>query len=230
MLLSIGKLHVVKVPSCDPNFFCYSHYRDQHSVGPAIEGIYDSDKEVVWLRSTGLAKLKPNVQVNPKLRIDIYGPHNTALGIAKQFTQLLGDGASAHISEADPEAARKGPQTLPEIDCQYQLAVQSVCGRCAGFKFEGARTIFFDHERPAEGHIEMAGPEFHFGIRLEMLTGARNDKLVDYQNVPDDELRVRGETNPVAFTPFDIRITMNLDQARIFATTIQKSYGPTRSD
>lgn len=222
-LVAKSMLHVLKVPSTIDEFFPYSHYADEHSIGPTMECYYENPEKPVILLITGLAKLKPNVQTNKKLRIDIYGPHSSLLDMAYQLTKIIGVGNTQSISKADPEAARVGMQTLPKMDKSFRLQILSVEGNCAGFKFGGATSLFFDHERPDDGHIEMVGPEFHLGIPLQTLSGSRNDSLLSFHDVPQRELRVKGEQNPVAFSTCNIKITMTVPQASIFFTTVQNT-------
>lgn len=223
MLWTLGRIHVVKVPSKNPSFFPYSHFRDEHAAGPILEAHYSMEQSILTLRIVGLAKLKPNIQVNPKLRIDIYGPHSTLHNLATHITRNLGAGVGAASAAVNPERARKGHQTLPRIDQQYIIEITSVHGICAGFTFSGANKFYLDHERPADGHIEMIGPEFHIGIPLQTLSGAREEDIIICQDVPEDELRVKGETNPVPFAPFEIQITLGAGQARKFAATIEQA-------
>jgi hypothetical protein len=77
-------------------------------------------------------------------------------------------------------------------------------------------------ERPNDGHIEMQGPEVHIGIPLSnvVFNGILNENLVQYITVPEGEIRVAGEINPIRKANGLIRIVLDQVQARNFAATL----------
>lgn len=224
-LIYCGRLHVVKVPSQDQTFFPYLHFADAESAGPLLELLLNESNSEVLIRVVGAAKLKPNIQTNPKLRIDIYGPHTTALRMAEAMkANLIGAGVGLASTPDNPEKSRIGPQTLPLIDKQYKVPLADAEGGCSGFIFSGSKCLYFDHERPNDGHIEMAGPEMHIGVPLRNLAGANDPKLIISREVPESEVRVRGETKIVRFSPLEAQLTLTKQNALNFAETILNSY------
>jgi len=225
-LIYVGKLHVVKVPTTAPALFPYSHYRDMHSAGPLVEVWCDDTADVFSLRVSALAKLKPNVQSSPKLRIDIYAPPSTGLDIANQVLRYSNRaGIAAKQAGVDPETARQGPQTLPIISGTYKVPITRIHGSCAGYVFSEADTMYYDREEPAPEHVEMVGPEMHLGIPMQSLGGARNERLMVEHVVPEGEVRVAGENNPVTFAPLSVLIILSGTQAVNFAATVRASMG-----
>lgn len=224
-LIYCGRLHVVKVPSQDETFFPYLHFADAESAGPMLELLINDTKTEVFIRVAGAAKLKPNVQKNPKLRIDVYGPHTTALRLATAIkANLVGTGTVLVTTSENPEKSRIGPQTLPLIDKKYKVPLAGATGSCSGFFFSEAKCLYFDHERPNDGHVEMAGPEMHIGVPLLQLVGAFDPNLVISREVPESEVRVRGETEVVRFSPLEAQLTLTKQNALNFAETILDSY------
>lgn len=220
----IARVHVVKVPSTEQDFFPYSHFADEHSAGPVLELFMDG-LSGGYLRVSGLAKLKPNFQTNPKLRIDLYGPHHGLINIANSIIHVFGHGDKREQAAVDPEKYRLGPQTLPVIEQQYRLAVSNVEGKCYKYFFTGAQSVYFDHEFPKSDHIEMKGKEFHLGIPLKSITKLDSNLGTVEHNVPEVELRKPHiESNPVTFSPLTIRISFTADELRDFASTVLDSY------
>lgn len=220
----IARVHVVKVPSTVQDFFPYSHFADEHSAGPILELFMDGVSGG-YLRVSGLAKLKPNFQANPKLRIDLYGPHHGLINVANSIIHVFGHGEKHKQATVDPEKHRLGPQTLPDIEKQYRLAVSNVEGKCHKYVFSGARSVYFDHEFPKSDHIEMKGKEFHLGIPLRFIDKLNDNLGTVEHNVPTVELRKPDiESNPVIFSPLTIKISFTADELRDFASTVLDSY------
>ncbi|MBD8154078.1 hypothetical protein [Pantoea agglomerans] len=218
-----SRLHVVKVPSTEADFFPYSHFADEHSAGPILE-LFMSAFEGGYLRISGLAKLKPNFQKVPKLRLDIYGPHHGLIAIAECIERVVGKGNAHKHTLVNPENSRKGPQTLPDIEQQYEVVIDRVEGKCHKYVFFGADRMFFDHEFPKSDHVEMKGKEFHFGIRLRNINILAEPLPITFNDVPLSELRNTAENNPVSFSPITIRIFFTFDMLRNFAATVLESY------
>jgi len=221
---SCGKLHLAKVPSVNRSFFPYCHFNDRDSSGPYLDVLFDKISRNVQLLIYGDAKLKPNIQKSPRNRIDIYMSVDTAATISQSLKKLCHEsktlGQALSETNVDPEASRAGPQTLPQIEKQYKATVSNIHGTCGGYSFSKATTIYLDHEKPDTNHVEMVGEERHLGIPFYQLSGEEDTNLISLRDVPESELRVQGERNPVKFTKLNISIIMSLEQACNFAETI----------
>jgi hypothetical protein len=214
------RIHVVKVPTTKRNFFPYSHYADDGH-NPLMTTRNQNNQLIIECNE--IFKLKPNVQAQPKNRIDIYIPHNAALEIGYDIIMMFGPGNIAEIANVNPEAYRVGPQTLPLIDETRTVRYISSDVSVGGFNVSGTNgSIYIDMERPNDGHIEMQGPEVHIGIPLSnvVFNGILNENLVQYITVPEGEIRVAGEINPIRKANGLIRIVLDQVQARNFAATL----------
>lgn len=215
----IGKLHVVKVPSKHIDFFPYSHHLDKINGSPLVEALLQESGELV-LRISCMAKMKPNIQKKRRDRIDIYAPLETISSLSQSIYKNMGGGEPVKNSEVDPDNYRVGPQTLPIIAERFSIESVLIQGKCSGYQFEGSSHLYIDFESPNVGHREMQGKEVHFGIKIDKLEGQRNTYLETKNYVPDQEIRVRGEENPVTFSPLVIRLHLSNRSARNFAHTM----------
>lgn len=161
----LHQLHVIKVLTKELSFLPYSHYRDEGH-NPHLE--IKSDGTNLVLECNDLFKLKNNYQSNPQNRMDIYMPYYTALNLGTEILRMFGEGKLAQISWSDPDAFRKGPQTLPLIEESRQLEYLRAgmkIGEQMIYNELGGR-IFVDREKPNAGHVEMEMPEVHLGLEL----------------------------------------------------------------
>ena len=213
------RIHVVKVLSADKNKpVFYSHFNDE---GHDPCCVIKCDKYKACLSITDVFKHKPNVQKNPKTRIDIYMPQDTAVKIAKQFKNAYLQGQVIEDSAANPEAARIGSQKLPEILRQVKLPYEAVNAEIAGYIFKGFHgSLYVDSERPVEEFREMQGPEVHIGIQNLTQSGKLNPELITEVHVPKDELRVLGEINPISKSTGHVSLVFSGKSASNFAATI----------
>lgn len=212
------RLHVVKVPTIIDNLFPYSHYSDvDHNPMLSVSLLGDQ----VILTCNDLFKLKPNVQQNRKIRIDIYMPGFAGFELGNDILALVGIGNIAELAPVDPEAFRVGPQTLPLIDETRRVRHQLTEMRIAGCLIQGnPGPIYIDRERPNEGHIEMVGPEIHLGIPLTNVRGTIDITQTRNYHVPENELRVRGEVNPIKKALGSLDIFLNVNEAQNLAATL----------
>lgn len=212
------RLHVVKVPTKLRSLFPYTHYADN---GHDPKLVCHYDEEMLTLECVDLFKLKPNVQSKPRNRVDIYMPGEAALKLGVQIISLYGKGEIAALSNIDPNLFRKGPQTLPRIDESRRVRHKYSEMIIAGFKVVGeSGPVYVDIERPSEGHIEMKGPEVHIGVPLSSVDGNLNKDLIELVTIPETELRVEGEKNPVKKSMGQLRICFEIAEARNLATTL----------
>lgn len=223
----LDRLHLAKVPSINQGFFAYCHFNDANSRGPILSVYFNHNEQKVRLFINGLTKLKPNTQQSPRTRIDIYMSVETGCEISRHIQEICNNlninGVALGQANVNPEAARMGPQALPIIQQQYTIDILNAYGYCAGYNFGGATRMYFDHERPNDNHIEMIGEERHLGIPLSNINGLEDATSIQLHNVPNSELRVGGEENPVKFAELKIYIEMTIGQACNFARTIQQA-------
>lgn len=66
----------------------------------------------------------------------------------------------------------------------------------------------------------MVGPEVHLGIPLKCVLGNLDNSTVIEQNVPQNELRVEGEKNPIKKAKGNVCIILSKEQARNLASTL----------
>lgn len=212
------RAHVVEVPTTSLDLFLYSHYADQgHDPQLAVE----LSGGAVILSCEDVFKLKPNVQAKPRNRIDIYIPGAAALSLGVDIVALVGAGQLAELALVDPEAFRKGQQTLPHIGESRQVTCSSAEVSLAGCQVRGQNCrVFLDRERPHDKHIEMKGPEVHLGIPLAQVAGALDPTQINKVTVPDAELRVVGEHNPVRKAKGRVLVSLPPEQARNLAATL----------
>lgn len=216
--MPLRRLHVVKCPTTQQNLFPYSHYKDPGH-NPLI-GVTREDDHLV-LVCTDTFKLKPNVQVSPRLRVDIYMPGSSALEIGSDVLSMFGVGDIAELASVDPEDFRVGPQSLPRIREGRRVSHIHTKMTIAGYRIEGGPgPMYVDQEEPAEGHIEMQGPEVHIGIPLHQISGDLDQSAIRYVNVSLSELRVKGERNPVKKASGTLKVTLGAEQARNLAATL----------
>lgn len=213
-----SRVHVLKIPTTNPNIFPYTHFSDKDH-DPYLE--VSNEKGYLVLTCTDLFKLKPNVQVKPKNRVDLYMPHNSAIEIGNEINKLFGTGNIADTSNVNPELSRKGPQTLPLIEETRSIKYAKTQMNIADCRIEGLRgTVYIDRELPNEGHIEMKGKEIHMGIPLQYILGNINTDLVSTHVVPEDEIRVDGEKNPINKAMGTFKIAFTKDEAKKLASTL----------
>jgi len=214
------RVHVVKVPTTNRDIFPYSHYRDQGH-NPMLDVQFENNQ--IILVCEDLFKLKPNVMARPSLRADIYIPVQAAMELGADIFSLVGAGHIAELATLDPEDFRVGPQTLPHIDEARVVTYDQTSMTIAGCRIVGQyRNIYLDRERPREGHVEMVEPEIHLGINLNggRIIGTIEPALTQLHTVPEDELRVGGETNPIRKAIGRLEIRLNIVQAQNFAATL----------
>jgi hypothetical protein len=213
-----SRLHVLKIPTKDSSIFPYTHFSDKDH-DPYI--VATKENGYLILTCTDLFKLKPNVQVSPKNRVDLYMPYSSAIEIGNLINEFFGSGNLAQPSYVNPEMSRKGPQTLPLIDETRTVKYAKTQMNIAECKIEGKHgTVYIDREKPNEGHIEMKGREIHFGIPLQYILGSINESLVSTHIVPEEEVRVEGEENPVRKSQGTLKIAFTTEEAKKLASTL----------
>ena len=215
------RIHLIKVPTTVDGLFPYSHYNDQYH-DPFLQINIFNNKVVVNCKD--LFKLKPNVQQYRKNRIDIYIPYDSAVQIANEIEGIAGRGTLAGPALSSPEDYRRGPQTLPIITQSRKIMFSSANVTIAGYQItQTDGRVFIDTEEPNEGHIEMKGPEIHLGIELKncSISGQKNHDLVTKMNVPENELRVNNEQNPIETARREVCIVFDIPNARSLAATLQ---------
>ncbi|HEX8456359.1 MAG TPA: hypothetical protein VF656_03475 [Pyrinomonadaceae bacterium] len=212
------RIHVVQAAPSARDFFPYSHYRDQGH-NPLLNSTTEGDNLV--LVSEDIFKLKPNVQMNPKTRIDIYMPGEAAMGLGVDIVEQFGPGEVAELSQVNPDDFRRGPQRLPLIRGTRSVRHSGTELRIAGCVIGGnSGPIYVEHEAPDRVHVEMEGPEIHIGISLQYVRGEINQDLVEMVNVPVGELRVGNERNPIRKANGVLRVILAPPQARNLAATL----------
>lgn len=212
-----ANMHVVKVPTSNRDLFPYTHYMDE---GHHPLMTVSANQDEIVLNCRDWFKLKPNVQQAPRIRMDIYMPGGAGLLIAKEISRAIGEGEIAELSSVNPEDYRDGPQTLPKIDESRKVQHVGATIIIAGFQVDSpSGDIFIDMERPNEGHIEMKGPEIHLGIPLEEIWGELDKVQIRRYIIPQSELRVAGEKNPVPKALGEILIFLDYHNARSLAAT-----------
>lgn len=169
------RLHVLKIPTTrqsdvfEDNLFPYTHYSD---AGHDPRMTVHAEGGQVLLRCSDRMKLHPNYAQNLRNRADIYMPGDGAASLALSIVAMTGPGDVAELADVDPEAARRGRQTLPYIREARRVRCSSFRASIAGCVIEGGDTpLYIDDEAPGEGHIEMMGPEVHIGIPLDQVSG-----------------------------------------------------------
>ena len=215
------RIHIIKVPTNNRDFFPYSHYSDINH-DPFLQ-IREEDG-LICLFCEDLFKLKPNVQQYPKNRIDIYLPHNSSFDIADELEEIVGTGTIAAMANASPEYYRRGRQTLPIISDSRKIYFHSIEVAIAGYEIrQYSGSVYLDCESPNEGHIEMKGPEVHFGIPLDNCTirGGKDETEIIYERVPDSELRVGTERNPIPKARGAVRVFLDVENARSMVSTLR---------
>lgn len=212
------RIHVLKVPTTNEKLFPYTHYNDMNH-DPYFK--VRVQKGMLILECIDLFKLKPNVQAKKRNRIDVYIPGYSAIELGSKIIEIFGPGDIAELNKIDPELYRVGSQTLPIIkesrNVNYFEAYIKIGGYIAG---GNNGRVFVDLEEPNEGHIEMLGPEVHLGIPIQSVSGKMDMNLIFEENVPDVEIRVEGETNPVKKSKGAVLIVLNDIEARNLATTL----------
>lgn len=216
--MPLRRVHVIKVPTNNRNVFPYSHYSDEGH-NPLISAQLWNDH--VILTCEDLFKLKPNVQQNPRTRVDIYMPGNAGLELGNDLLALVGAGNIAELTSVNPEDFRNGPQTLPLIDEARRVSHRRTEMNIASCTITGNQgPVYMDRERPNEGHIEMVGPEIHLGIPLSNVIGNIDLTETREYNVPESELRVAGERNPIRKAYGRLNIMFDIPQAQNLAATL----------
>lgn len=219
------RAHVVKVPTTTKILFPYSHYADEGH-NPLLGATMEEANLVIACED--LFKLKPNVQANPRTRVDIYMPGRAAMELGVDIVEIFGAGNIAELAQVDPEAFRSGPQTLPRIHETRRVRHSGTNMSIAGFRIWGDQgPVYIDRESPNEGHIEMQGPEVHIGIPLQHIHGELDLSQIRYVSVPERELRVGGEVNPIKKARGILRLSFDQSQARDLAATLLH-YGNTQ--
>jgi len=66
----------------------------------------------------------------------------------------------------------------------------------------------------------MQGPEVHIGIPLRRISGNLDESAIRLVNVPQSELRVGGETNPVRKATGTFSTTLNVEEGQNLAATL----------
>ena len=217
------RIHVIKVPTKIKSLFPYSHYNDVHHDPFLSVNSKDGQIELVCEE---MFKLKPNVQKAPRNRIDIYIPLEAGVSIATEIEGYTGAGIEAESTTVSPERFRIGEQTLPQIKASKKIDFSNTQVCIAGYTIiQNEGRIFIDSEEPAEGHIEMKGPEIHLGIDLRNCTveGNKDMEEIIYEDVPEGELRVGNEKNPIEKARGIVKIILSEDDAKKLAHTL-KSY------
>ena len=214
-------LNLLRGSTTDPAFLPWSHRLDAGHA-PSLE--VRAAGNTVVLGGEDVYKLKPNTQVKPKDRIDIYLPKESALGLAYDIESFTGTGHLAELAGVDPEGARMGSQLLPKMSGNsYRVAhvgvELGVAGRTLGTTV--GDDFYVDLEAPQNIHREMAklGRAVHLGIRNLSLGGVLDPAEIRRVNVPESELR--GENNPVRKAKGTFRLVLAPGQARSLAATFR---------
>lgn len=212
------RIHIIKMPTNTGELFPYSHYNDKNH-DPYLVVDKEDDKLVMICEDS--FKLKPNVQRKKLTRVDIYIPKYAALQLGDDIKEYFGEGIMADNNSINPENYRIGEQTLPIIMDSKQIKYCNARFDIAGFTVEGVnKNIYIDLENPNMGHREMIEQEIHLGIPLEKVNGILNNEMVWKETVPNSEIRVRGEVNPVKKANGVFKIKLDRNEAKKLATTL----------
>jgi hypothetical protein len=220
------RIHLVKVPTGrrgrpeQGGLFPYSHFQDQNH-DPHISAGLSAGSLV--LRIATPFKLKPNVQVRDLNRIDIYMPQGSAVALAADIAELFAYGAVPPVTAANPNRARQGPQALPHIHRAFELPNSGARVTVAGYTVtgDGGRT-FVELESPAAIHVEMGGYEVHVGVPLQRVIGVLDVAQTWQEHVPNAELRVEGEANPVRKADGAVRVRFSAGEAARLAAGLRE--------
>ena len=221
-------VHLIKIPTerYDTwNYLPYCHFAD-FGHRPYLE--VSRNGEITYLSCHTLFKLKPNVQSSPRNRIDIYMSYDMATNLGKRLEVLAGKGDVAPRANANPEDYRIGGQALPVIGEQRSLRYFRAEIQSAGISVAGrGNRLFIDREAPHQNHVEMQGDEIHIGVQLDNIAGHLNMQQVEYHNIPESELRVRGEHNPVPKAKVFVKILLfNLVASDLGRTLLSYTQNP----
>lgn len=158
-------------------------------------------------------------------------PSEAAAGLASDIVAITGPGSVPELRDFNPDASRRGPQTLPHINATRTARCIRVEVRVAGcFVGNGTTTIYVDNEEPRGEHVEMKGPEVHLGVTLRSPEGALNlasvqnaDSWTPTKNRPSFN-RIDGVVDrPAPSTSCDVRISFNQGEGAIFAACLLKA-------
>ena len=225
------RLHVLKVPTTlvgytlATSLFPYTHYADAGH-DPLIE-VVGGEKEIM-LRCRDVAKLHPNYQSHPRNRLDIYMPGDAAFNLALDIVAFTGARSVPELAAVDPEAYRRGPQTLPKIQATRRASCSRARATIAGIRVHSGPTpVYVDNETPNEGHVEMKGPEIHLGIPLNEVDGVfdpssvRNSGLWQSPSMRTFSPRTDAILDrPAPTTPIDVEIVFGTEAAAVFAACL----------
>lgn len=212
------QVHVIKVPTDREDLFPYSHYKDKGH-NPMLSAEL-SENQIV-LSCKDIFKLKPNVQQNKRTRVDIYMPVYAGFELGNDILVLVGAGHIAELAAIDPENFRSGPQTLPLIDEARKVSHRHTEMHIAGSHiYGGPGSVYIDRERPNDGHIEMQGSEIHLGIPLTYARGIIDLSQTRTVMVPENEIRVQGESNPIRKCSATLRAVFDIKEAQNLAATL----------
>jgi len=220
------RVHVFKIMTGEDPWILYSHFSDQGH-NPTMTaavlqgGEYDG---ALYLHIFDICKLKPNFQERKLLRLDIYVPTTTAIALERFIAATFGHGQGLDRTTADPGDYVGGPGVLPEMHGSFQGRAASVLAQ--GSRFEAssrAARVFLDNEAPAEGHIEMQGPELHMGVPDLTQVSTVAQASATPTDVPVGELR-RDQSNPVYKAPGVVHIVFDRDQAQRVGATLARMF------
>lgn len=228
------RLHVLKIPTdraslvFADNLFPYTHYRDPGH-DPRIEAV-PAGAGVV-LRCVDRIKLHPNYMCRPQNRADIYMPGDAATALAMDIVAVTGPGPVPELAAVDPDAFRRGPQTLPRILRTRMAACSGFRATVAGCVIASGRTpVYVDNEVPREGHVEMIGPEVHLGIRLagvhgRLDLGAVHDAAAWQAAAgrPSLERREGIVDRPAPTAELTVEIAFDMDEGAVLAACLLKA-------
>lgn len=220
------ELHVAQTATRSPKLFLYTHYQDQgHAPFLTVTPPSDNDPCIV-LECRDTFKFKPNLQDAAKNRIDLYAARSAALPLSQALEQAAEGKAAAQEAQVHPELSQSGPKALPLIPTKtYQVPLVNAGMWIAGASVFSAKCqLYAEMERPDPNHGVMLEEELHLGIALgpdTKLNDTVNEQKVTHVQVPDEELKVRKEKNPVPKGQGLIRIRLTPTQAGRLAHAIE---------
>ena len=221
------ELHVAQTATRSPKLFLYTHYQDNGhypvlSVVPPVDG-----DPYIRLECRDWFKFKPNLQGAAKSRIDLYVARDEALPLSQALEQAAEGKAAVYEAQVHPERSQSGPKALPVIHSKtYQIPLVSAGMWIAGASvFSANCQLFAEMERPARNHGVMQEEELHLGISFgwdtKLCDNVDMQKITLFE-VPERELKVRGEKNPVPKGWGEIQIRLTADQAGRLALAIEQ--------
>lgn len=129
-------------------------------------------------------------------------------------------------TRANPEGSRRGNKSLPKIPSKtYRISNVAAGAQIAGASTVSLNsTLYIEIEGPNPDHGVMKEDEPHIGIafgRDVKLNAAIDEHKVELVQVPENELKVNGEKNPVRKSTGLIWIQFKPVQAGMLSKAIE---------